>query len=1040
MNKAQFANAKYGLFLGKSEFPVFRERLVFKHSQIRNIILKFHHKTILTLALAACFSSATVSAKQQVIRFSSLDTDGHMSQSIYMSDGRYYHGSGYIVAHNINGLNNLVSNNRYDYAFAGLGNDTESQSVFSEFFEHTQLEKDSMADKVASRDSDFARVAIFDTGVDLTSNMINNANVDRIMYKKNTEKNVYEAVKTEPVESYGSRKMHGTKVLSTVQELAPNVRAGVYVLNSIPDVGQIAYIERKRHYDNKPVIINMSAGIETRYNGSLEELREIRDTNNVREIGKNILKNNALVVISSGNDSVTRYRQETYSNGVQTVRDNVLDITDDTYVNVSANALTPLFHPEYRNHFVVTTGVDQYGNHIFNSCRYHQDYCVAAPADLIIKNNHLQGTSFAAPYVTGTLASIQNRYDWMTVKDLQQTLFTTATPMADRNTYGHGIVNYFKAVQGYGRFDDKTELNVNGQKNRYYFDNDISGNGYLVKKGDKSLVLNGNNTYNGGEHTGVGSNAPAPVMVDPQTGNYFYTGNAWKTVPVGNIVQEGELVLNGMNVANALIQPNATLTVGDKDKITSGTVINKGTLNAETTSDLVINGELWSENATINKAIGSKIQVSNNAYLYDANFVVRKIADGYVTQAGKNEVLLTAQKINSGGKTLNYIVDLPDLLTADMQQSDTQISANMKRKSAVEVYSGEGYSGEGYRSTKKQTQFEGGLQDAQLAERYLKDMDSIAYANGDNQISPNAVAMDFIATNQLDRTLFANGTMTTHHAAEEINLNKQSHDLDFVGNLKHGSNMWVNVGTDRNRLNLTGLTGKSEDYSTQVGVAKKLDNGGTVGGAINKPHYRWKEDFNGINKTVKTDGVGVNVGYAHEFNDYRIFGALSYEHLQVDQGASKNNDGDQFGVVVGAGKEINADRWTITPSLALAYEQSKIDSVQINDKVRADDIESRHLSAVAELEAGYQLVDNLRLTSKIGVAQDLHSKTRHTAVYDGTHAYDYTERETPKTRGTSKIGLAFSPTPNFDIGANIGYAVGKHWQKGSADIGLRYKF
>ena len=359
----------------------------------------------------------------------------------------------------------------------------------------------------------------------------------------------------------------------------------------------------------------------------------------------------------------------------------------------------------------------------------------------------------------------------------------------------------------------------------------------------------------------------------------------------------------------------------------------------------------------------------------------------------------------------------------------------MKRKSAVEVYSGEGY-----RSTKKQTQFEGGLQDAQLAERYLKDMDSIAYADGDNQISPNAVAMDFIATNQLDRTLFANGTMTTHHAAEEINLNKQSHDLDFVGNLKHGSNMWVNVGTDRNRLKLSGLIGKSEDYSAQVGVAKKLDNGGTMGGAINKPHYRWKEDFNGINKTVKTDGVGVNVGYAHEFNDYRVFGALSYEHLQVDQGASKNNDGDQFGVVVGAGKEINADRWTITPSLALAYGQSKIDSVQINDKVRADDIESRHLSAVAELEAGYQLVDNLRLTSKIGVAQDLHSKTRHTAVYDGTHAYDYTERETPKTRGTSKIGLAFSPTPNFDIGANIGYAVGKHWQKGSADIGLRYKF
>ena len=986
--------------------------------------MKFHNKTLLTVALAACFVATTASAYT-----AGYDSNGRLYINIEEENGQHYYSTGNLVATSVNGLGNFLNNNRYDYAFAGLGNDAASQEVFNRF-NHTQLEKDAMADKVASRDSDFARVAIYDSGVDLNSHMINNRLVDRNMYQYDSWQNAYVTTPTRPItNNNGQAVMHGTNVLSTVQELTPNVSAGVYVLNSVQDVGKVARLERQRANDNAPLIVNMSAGIEARYNGTVADLPDARilettdgrlvsvrqafGMNNIRQIGQEVVDSNAIAVISSGNDSVTRYRWEQHGNGVQNVWDQVLDITDDTYVNISADALAPLFNPEFRNNFVVTTGVDQYGNHIFDSCRYHQDYCIAAPADLTIKGTNIAGTSFAAPYVSGTLASIQNRYDWMSVKDLQKTLFTTATPMADRNTYGHGIVNYAKAVQGYGRFDEATELNVNGAKNRYYFDNDISGNGYLVKKGDKSLVLNGNNTYNGGEI--VETNVPNDVGVIFVRDTY------------GNIAEQGELVLNGQNNTGAWIKSNASLTVGDKNVISSGSILNQGTLNAETTSDLVINGALMSnDGSVINKAIGSKIQVRDNAHLKNGTFNVRKIADGYVTQAGKNEVLLTAEHIIG---TPNYQVNLPDLLTANIQQSDTQITANMARKAVTYAY-----------AENKQRQFEGGSQDAQLAERYLKDMDSIAYANGGNQISPNAVAMDFIATNQLDRTLFANGTMTTHHAAEEINLNKQSHDLDFVGNLKHGSNMWVNVGTDRNRLKLSGLTGKSEDYSAQVGVAKKLDNGGTVGGAINKPHYRWKEDFNGINKTVKTDGVGVNVGYAHEFNDYRVFGALSYEHLQVDQGASKNNDGDQFGVVVGAGKEINADRWTITPSLALAYEQSKIDSVQINDKVRADDIESRHLSAVAELEAGYQLVDNLRLTSKIGVAQDLHSKTRHTAVYDGTHAYDYTERETPKTRGTSKIGLAFSPTPNFDIGANIGYAVGKHWQKGSSDIGLRYKF
>ena len=981
--------------------------------------MKLHHKTILTLALAACFASGVASADYRA----GYDQNGRLYIDIVNENGQNYYGTGNIVARNINGLAPYVSNNRYDYAFAGLGNDAASQEVFNRY-EHTQLEKDSMADKVASRDSDWARVAIFDSGVDLNSPLIDNRLVDRTMYEYDSWQNSYVTRPTAPIlDNRGQRVMHGTQVLSTVQQLTPNVSAGVYVLNSVQDVGKVARIERQRANDDAPLIVNASAGIEVRYNGTAANLmdtplletttgrlispRTAWGENHIRQIGQEVVDSNAIAVIAAGNDSVSRYRWEQHGNGVQNVWDQVLDITDDSYVNIMPDALSPLFNPEFRNNFVVTTGIDQYGNHIFDSCRYHADYCIAAPADITIQNTNLAGTSFAAPYVSGTLASIQNRYDWMSVKDLQKTLFTTATPMADRNTYGHGIVNYAKAVQGYGRFDERTELNVNGARNRYYFDNDISGNGYLVKTGDKSLVLNGNNTYNGG-------------TVKTASAGYNQTAQ----FNASNVVEQGELVLNGSNVGGTYIDTAGTLSVGDKANISTGTVGNRGTLNAETTANLTINGSLYSADATINKAIGSTIQVRDNAYLDRANFNVNKVADGYVTQVGNNEVLLTANSISGSP---NYNVNLPDLLHANMQQSNSQISANISRKNVAYAY-----------REAKQSQFEGGSQDAQLAERYLKDMDA-AYLSGNVQAANNRAALKFISTNQLDRTLFANGTMTTHHAAEEINLNKQSHDLDFVGNLKHGDNIWINGASDRNRLKLDGLTGKSEDYSISVGGAKRLDNGGTIGGAINTPHYRWQESFNGMDKTLKADGVGVNIGYAHEFNDYRVFGALSYDRLRVDQGVSKNNRGDQFGAVVGAGKKIDLGKLELTPAVALAYEKTDIDSVAVSDIVRAEDISSTNVSAVAELDAGYKLVDNLRLNGKIGLAQDLHSKTRHTAVIGG-RSYEMSERETPHTRLQSKVGLSFSPTPNFDIGANVGYTTGKHWHRTSADIGLRYKF
>ncbi|MBR3426081.1 MAG: hypothetical protein IKG79_08605, partial [Neisseriaceae bacterium] len=206
--------------------------------------MKFHNKTLLTVALAACFVATTASAYT-----AGYDSNGRLYINIEEENGQHYYSTGNLVATSVNGLGNFLNNNRYDYAFAGLGNDAASQEVFNRL-NHTQLEKDAMADKVASRDSDFARVAIYDSGVDLNSHMINNRLVDRNMYQYDSWQNAYVTTPTRPItNNNGQAVMHGTNVLSTVQELTPNVSAGVYVLNSVQDVGKVARLERQRAND-----------------------------------------------------------------------------------------------------------------------------------------------------------------------------------------------------------------------------------------------------------------------------------------------------------------------------------------------------------------------------------------------------------------------------------------------------------------------------------------------------------------------------------------------------------------------------------------------------------------------------------------------------------------------------------------------------------------------------------------------------------------------------------------------------------------------
>jgi subtilase-type serine protease len=224
---------------------------------------------------------------------------------------------------------------------------------------------------------------------------------------------------------------------------------------------------------------------------------------------------------------------------------------NDGEAQPSPNALLPYFIPEVEDHWLAVTATNS-NNTLWKQadrCGAAAAWCLAAPGESVFTTTNLDeaeilpppdgeidptapppprynyafsnGTSLAAPHVTGAIALAMERFPYMSAAQIREVILTTATdlgaPGVDEE-YGHGLLNVAGAMRGPGALRRDFIANLPADRQDTW-SNDVGGPGALIKQGEGTLTLDGSHTHTGAlkvaqGQVNINGQMHAPVFVD----------------------------------------------------------------------------------------------------------------------------------------------------------------------------------------------------------------------------------------------------------------------------------------------------------------------------------------------------------------------------------------------------------------------------------------------------------------------------------------------------------------------------------------------
>jgi autotransporter-associated beta strand protein len=288
------------------------------------------------------------------------------------------------------------------------------------------------------------------------------------------------------------------------------------------------------------------------------------------------------------------------------------------YANPSDLASLPSFAPDLERGWLVAVALDtQKPTRLAdysNQCGRAKDYCLAAPGNVVVPGSYedsdgwnlyvAEGTSFAAPEVSGAAALVWQAFPYFSNDMVRQTLLGTAKDLGDPGVdkvFGWGLLNVGKAVNGPGTFA-WGDVSVSFDDTTSTWSNDIDGTGGLIKSGTGTLVLTGKDTYSGG------------------------------TSVNGGVLQATHSLAGDVSIARGAML--------DGIKGATGNLTNAGTVAVHDGATTIGGDYTQAASGTLAVSLGSKLDVAGTATLNGGTLAVTGADEGYV--ANTHTDVLTA--------------------------------------------------------------------------------------------------------------------------------------------------------------------------------------------------------------------------------------------------------------------------------------------------------------------------------------------------------------------------------------------------------------
>jgi outer membrane autotransporter protein len=526
----------------------------------------------------------------------------------------------------------------------------------------------------------------------------------------------------------------------------------------------------------------------------------------------------------------------------------------------SLTAGLPALYPDLQKGWIAVTAVNAAGgtegfsradttpgviSSYANSCGVAANWCLAAPGDFIspTTGRRVYGTSFAAPAVTGAVALVQQVYPWMNADLLRQTILSTATSMNDTATYGWGLLNASKAVNGPALFAQSLALgsnvNVNFNTVSSTFSNAIGGDAGLIKSGTGTLTLSGVDTY---------------------TGNSEVAG--------------GTLNITGSVASSVLIDSGANLGGGGR---VGSNVTNNGRLNNTGTGMTISGNYTASASAVLADDINSTLAVGGTANLGGSHLVAtvpagNADATAYVTAQAGN---VPKKVVTAGAAVVNTFSDLgfqtagtafPPLLTAHLTYSAKEVDLTIGRVSTS--MAAQAFSSDATRTNS-----------AANVERAMTAADAMV-ANGQTGGANTALLTSAAALQQVPTAAALGDALDSlsgqiHASAQAMSFQQsQAVNRDLSNRLwqlgqqdkQVRTGLWASTLGASGKLGESGYAGANTSMEGgQFGVDTRLNDKTIVGAAVSYSHGQ--ADFDRFGGAFKSRNTGVSVYGRYDFSD-----------------------------------------------------------------------------------------------------------------------------------------------------------------------------